>query len=132
MERCPEIPLTRSPQGVDRPLPSGKKVGVRGVLRSADLLTTRKYCRTLLDMKTTLDIPDALLRQVKARAALNGTSMRDYIVQTLESRLEAERRQPERLHGWRAVFGKAPKSAAAEVQAVVDEEFETIRPEDWK
>jgi hypothetical protein len=83
-------------------------------------------------MKTTLDIPDALLRQVKARAALNGTSMRDYFVQTIESRLEAERTRPVKPHGWRAVFGKAPRSAAAEVQAVVDEEFETIRPEDWK
>ena len=83
-------------------------------------------------MKTTLEIPDALLRQVKACAALNGTSMRDFFVQVIEDRLTAEQRQPAQPHGWRAVFGRAPKGSAAKVQALIDEEFGTIRPEDWK
>jgi hypothetical protein len=83
-------------------------------------------------MKTTLDIPDSLLRQVKARSALNGTSMRDFFVEVIEDRLEAEQRQPRKPRGWRAVFGKAPKGAAAGVQDVVVKEFEQVRPEDWK
>ena len=83
-------------------------------------------------MKTTLDIPDALLRQVKARSALNGTSMRDFFVEIIETRLEADQKQTGKPRGWRAVFGKAPKGAAARVQTVIDEEFEQIRPEDWR
>ena len=83
-------------------------------------------------MKTTLEIPDALLRQVKARAALDGTSMRDFLVQAMEDRLAAEQRKPGKTHGWRAVFGRAPKGAAGQVQSLIDEEFEKIRPEDWR
>jgi hypothetical protein len=83
-------------------------------------------------MKTTLDIPDSLLRQAKARAALKGTSMRDFFVQALEERLSAEQKQSTKPHGWRAVFGKAPKGAAAEVQTAIDGEFEKINPEDWR
>ena len=64
-------------------------------------------------MKTTLDIPDSLLRQVKARSALNGTSMRDFFVEVIEARLDADQKQVGKPCGWRAVFGKAPKGAAA-------------------
>ena len=83
-------------------------------------------------MKTTLDFPDALLRQVKARAALQGTSMRDFFVRAIEERLDAERRRSGKLQGWRTVFGKAPKGAAAAVQATLVDEFEKINPDDWK
>ena len=83
-------------------------------------------------MKTTLDIPDSLLRKAKAQAAMKGTSMRDFFVLAIEERLDAEQRRPGKLHGWRAVFGKAPKGAAAEVQATLDKEFETINPDDWR
>ena len=83
-------------------------------------------------MKTTLDLPDALLRQAKARAALKGTSMRDFFVLALEERLDAEQRRPGKLQGWRTVFGKAPKGAAATVQAVLDDEFEKVNADDWK
>ena len=83
-------------------------------------------------MKTTLDIPDSLLRQVKARSALNGTSMRDFFVEVIEARLEADQRQEGRPRGWLAVFGKAPKGASARVQTVIDKEFENVQSEDWK
>jgi len=83
-------------------------------------------------MKTTLDIPESLLRQAKARAALKGTSMRDFFVQAVEAKLDAERKIPRKPHGWRAVFGKAPKGSAAEAQATIDGEFEKINPDDWR
>lgn len=83
-------------------------------------------------MKTTLDLPDALLRQVKAQAALQGTSMRDFFVRAIEERLHAKRQQPGKVHGWRTVFGKAPEGATAAVQAVLDDEFEKVNPDDWK
>ncbi len=82
-------------------------------------------------MKTTLDIPDTLLRQAKARAATRGTSMRDFFVLAIEDRLDAERRGARSLRGWQAVFGKAPKGAGANVQSTLDEEFEKVNPDDW-
>ena len=83
-------------------------------------------------MKTTLDIPDSLLRKAKAQAAMKGTSMRDFFVLAIEDKLDAAKQQPGKLHGWRSVFGKAPKGASAEVQATLDKEFETINPDDWR
>jgi hypothetical protein len=83
-------------------------------------------------MKTTLDIPDALLRQAKARAATRGTSMRDFFVLAIEDRLDAERKGLRSIRGWQAVFGKAPPGSGAAVQATLDQEFEKVNPEDWK
>ncbi len=83
-------------------------------------------------MKTTLDIPELLLRQVKARAAMKGVSMRDFFVSAIEDRLDADRKRPRKPQGWRTVFGKAPPGASAEIQSVLDKEFETLYPDDWK
>lgn len=83
-------------------------------------------------MKTTLDIPDALLRQAKARAATKGTSMRDFFVLAIEDRLDAERKGARAIRGWHAVFGKAPQGAGAAIQTALDREFEKINPEDWE
>lgn len=83
-------------------------------------------------MKTTLDIPDVLLQQAKARAATKGTSMRDFFVLAIEDRLDAERKGARPIHGWQAVFGKAPKGAVALVQSALDQEFAKINQDDWK
>ena len=83
-------------------------------------------------MKTTFDIPDVLLRRVKARAALKGASMREFVVEAVEEKLSAEAAGNKRPSGWRRVFGKAPKGAAQEVQAVVDSTFETVDSDEWK
>jgi hypothetical protein len=40
-------------------------------------------------MRTTLDLPDALLRQLKARAALEGTSLRVLMLNVVERGLKA-------------------------------------------
>lgn len=48
-------------------------------------------------MRTTLDLPDPLLRQLKAKAALEGTTLKD-LMRTLVER------------GLRAPAGPAPKS----------------------
>jgi hypothetical protein len=37
-------------------------------------------------MRTTIDLPDELYRDVKARAALEGVSMRDYMIAALRTR----------------------------------------------
>ncbi len=83
-------------------------------------------------MKTTLDIPENLLRRVKARAALTGASIREFFVEAAEEKLESERLGPVKVRGWRTVFGKVPKGATAAIQATLESEFETLDPEAWK
>ena len=87
-------------------------------------------------MKTTLDIPDALFRRVKARAAMQGQSMKVFVVDALRARMRPsseeipETGQP----AWRRVYGalKREREAVRQVQAVIDREFETVSPDDWK
>jgi len=83
-------------------------------------------------MKTTLDIPENLLRRVKARAALTGASMREFFVEAVEEKLDSERGELAKVRGWRTVFGKVPKGATALVQATLESEFEIVDPDAWK
>jgi hypothetical protein len=77
-----------------------------------------------LAMKMTLEIPDKLLREMKARSALASQPMRAFVIEALEEHLHGQQRvDPDRAKGWRSVFGKAPKKAADDIQAVVDREF---------
>ncbi|MBI3395099.1 MAG: hypothetical protein HY042_04630 [Spirochaetia bacterium] len=39
-------------------------------------------------MRTTIDLPDDLFRRVKARAAMEGTTMKDYVIARLRHSLE--------------------------------------------
>ena len=87
-------------------------------------------------MKTTVDIPDALLRKVKARAALDGQPMKVFVVQALQDRLhapagpQAHPPQP----AWMKLFGafKNERQAIRDIQGVIDQEFSRINPEDWR
>jgi hypothetical protein len=83
-------------------------------------------------MKTTLEIPDAIYRQVKARAALNGQTVRSFFLEALREKLNGQRRKAKPPAGWRSVFGKATQEEIDEVQKIIDEEFSRINPEDWK
>lgn len=46
-------------------------------------------------MRTTADIPESLLRQAKARAALEGMRMADIVAQALRSYLRTHTEQPQ-------------------------------------
>ena len=41
-------------------------------------------------MKTTVEIPDDLFREVKARAAMDGIKLKDFIVDALRGKLRAQ------------------------------------------
>ena len=81
-------------------------------------------------MKTTIEISDQIYRQVKARAALEGQTVRGFFLEAIREKLSSERRRAR--GGWRSVFGKADPKAVEEIQRVLDEEFSKISPEDWK
>jgi hypothetical protein len=83
-------------------------------------------------MKTTLDLPDRLYRQIKARAALRGQTVKSFFLDAIRDKLAADAKATGKQSGWRAVFGKANKEDVAEVQRIIDEEFSRIDPEDWE
>jgi hypothetical protein len=79
-------------------------------------------------MRSSLDIPDALFRETKAKAAASGTSLRDFVIAALRTRLHGGGTRK----GWRVSFGKATKAQIAEVDAVIAREFGTVDPADWQ
>jgi hypothetical protein len=83
-------------------------------------------------VKTTLEIPDELFRATKARAASRGETLKTFVCDTLQARLEKEGGAPRREPGWRAVFGRARADEVREVDAVLDDELERVDLEDWR
>lgn len=84
-------------------------------------------------MKTTIELPDELLRRAKAEAALRGESLKAFIEEALTERLRrvgAEPPAPE--PGWRRVFGRAEAEDVAEVDAIVERDLEVVDPEEWR
>lgn len=81
-------------------------------------------------MKTTIEIADRIYRQVKARAAIRGQTVKSFFLEAIREKLAAERTSGS--GGWRSVFGKADKKSVLELQRFLDEEFSKIDPEDWK
>lgn len=80
-------------------------------------------------MRTTIDLPDELFRQVKAKAALSGFKLKDLITQYVEQGLKGTslsvppRRQRSELPIVRAATGRTiPALTNAEMQRALDEE----------
>jgi hypothetical protein len=83
-------------------------------------------------MKTTLDVPDGLYRQIKARAALKGQTIKSFFLDAIRTKLVSEQNDKSAQRGWRALFGKANPDDVAEVQQLIDDEFNRVRVEDWE
>ena len=81
-------------------------------------------------MTTTIELPDSVYDQVKAHAALQGTTVDTFLVEAISEKLAEE--QDQERPGLMSVFGKGDPEAVAEVQRIIDEEFSKIDPEDWK
>jgi hypothetical protein len=83
-------------------------------------------------MKTTVEIPDALYRQIKARAALHGQTIKDFLVDAVRAKIANDKGKPRKKTGWEAAFGAADPKDVGEVQRIIDEEFSHIDLDDWK
>jgi len=83
-------------------------------------------------MKTTIEIADDIFRAVKARASLNGQTLKSFFLEAIQDKLRKESKKQSRQSGWRKVFSGAPESVVSEVQDVIDKEFSQINPDDWK
>ncbi len=82
-------------------------------------------------MKTTVEIPDALYRRLKARAAIQGKSVKDYLVEAVRDKLATTATAAKTKTGWRAVYGAANPKEIAQLQQIIDREFSAIDPEGW-
>jgi len=77
-------------------------------------------------MKTTLELPDDLLRRTKAAAALRGIPMRDLVAEALEREL-GERQPPT----WRKLAGKAKRLDTRPVKKAIAAEFSRVDKDTW-
>lgn len=85
-------------------------------------------------MKTTLDIPDPLFRQAKARAALRGVSLRQFVTEALEDKVapSSTKRSGQAEPPWMQGFGALAdlRKETRRVENRIAEAFETIEDED--
>ena len=84
-------------------------------------------------MRTTLEIPDALFRRAKARAAERGQTLKELVTEALQEKLtagtgKAVSAEPE----WMRGFGKLRRlrKETKRIQARIDEVFEVIEREE--
>ncbi len=82
-------------------------------------------------MKTTLEIPDAIFRRAKAKAAERHIPLRQFVTEAVAEKLEARTadRQSKRLK----LAGQLRhlRNENARVNAAIEDEFERIEPEEW-
>jgi hypothetical protein len=85
-------------------------------------------------MKTTLEIPDPLYRQLKVTAAQQGKTVRSFVNDALVEKLRAPAQSPTSRPAWiRAVGGlKHLRSESRRIEETIRAEFSKINPEDWK
>jgi hypothetical protein len=81
-------------------------------------------------VKTTLEIPDAVFRKAKARAAERGIPLRQLVTEAVEKDL-ANASKPED-KPWMKMFGglKHLHAENVRIQKIIDDEFRQIEPED--
>ena len=82
-------------------------------------------------MKTTLDLPDRLLREAKATAARKGLSLKGFVAEAIGEKLAAEGQG--RSKPWLRHFGALGhlRSETRRIERIIDENFERIDPEGW-
>ena len=86
-------------------------------------------------VRTTIELPDPLFREVKATAAGQGMHLKDYITEALQDKLA--KRPNLMVKPWMKFAGIAanhPEMVAElkRIEQIVDENFGQIEEDDWK
>ncbi len=80
-------------------------------------------------MKTTLEIPDPILRKAKVKAAQRGIPLRQFVTEAVQEKLAAP--QSNNKPWMKAIGGlRHLHDENVRIQKLIDEEFEKIEPED--
>jgi hypothetical protein len=82
-------------------------------------------------MKTTLEIPDAIFRRAKAKAAERGMPLRQFVTEAVAEKLAAN--TPPEANLRMALIGKLRhlSKESARIGSLVEQEFEKIEPGEW-
>jgi len=87
-------------------------------------------------MKTTLGIPDPLFREAKEMAARQGMTLKQFVTEALEAKLNALRLRNASTPAWERFFGtfksKTARADSRKINAVVEKEFSTVDSDGWK
>jgi hypothetical protein len=83
-------------------------------------------------MKTTLEIPDAVFRRAKSKAAAQGMPLRQFVTEAVEEKLKSDALQEEK--PWLKHMGKLKhlRKETARINRLIEEESEKIDPEMWR
>ncbi len=83
-------------------------------------------------VKTTIELPDALFRSAKARAAERGQPLKQFVTEALQEKLAGRPRRSADEPAWMRGFGglKDLRAETRRVQRRIDAAFEEIEPED--
>ena len=84
-------------------------------------------------MKTTLEIPDVLFRRVKSKAAERSQTLKEFVSEALQEKLEPKRSSPRPGEPeWMRGFGKLRRlrKETRSIQERIHEAFEVVEPED--
>ena len=82
-------------------------------------------------MKTTLEIPDAIFRRAKAKAAEQKIPLRQFVSEAVAEKLEAK--SPDRTKAILKLAGglRHLRKESARINKLIEQEFERIEPEEW-
>jgi len=82
-------------------------------------------------VKTTLEIPDAIFRRAKAKAAEQGIPLRQFVTDAVADKLRPDSfgAKP-----WLKLAGRLRhlKRETARIDKLIEDEFERIEPEEWR
>ena len=81
-------------------------------------------------MKTTLEIPDPVFRRAKATAAERGIPLRQFVTEAVEDKLKAGASDSPK--PWMRMVGglRHLRKENARIRQLIEDEFETLDPED--
>jgi hypothetical protein len=83
-------------------------------------------------VKTTIELPDELLRVAKAVAAREGRSLKELLTEALRDRLDRGTEAQPGDEAWRAAFGAARRSQVKSIDEVVRRDLERVDLESWR
>ena len=83
-------------------------------------------------VKTTVDLPETLVREAKAVAARQGRTLRDLVAEAMHEKLHAVHPSIEK--PWMKHFGTLSKlrKETRRIEKIIEKEFETVDPEEWQ